>query len=324
MEISALVESLNALLHSAHSKKDFHFQAHKHLLAAAKSKSFLNELIIKNLVQPNFFNQSHYPVPSFPVFRNAEYELVVNCWIPYPDKSIEISTKSLHHHGPMLLSTITIFGPGYQHWLFKPAKNVDGTKCILDLIDYNQHGLYHIAFVDAFHVHVPMYPKELSLTLALWTSSQKSSVLDHLKSQPFISKNKLILSQLISKLGMSKLLRVKQLKNLDYYPVTNGFTTINFRSDTEYCRGPVEHRIQTLFSIIQNTIGPDIFNMVDLQSIISNEFNSSPQLRSLSLKFANSLKQGITILPILTPGLHTNQQLSNFSSQQISASASLC
>ena len=319
MALQNLVDQLLCLSDVIEDKRSFHFAAHQHLLSASKSTNFLSEIVLANLVKPNFFNQEHYPHPSFPIFRNPSFELVANCWIPYSDKGLEISTKSLHHHGDMLLSTITIFGAGYNHWLFKPCSISSDVDHLynLELIDFSRHSLNHIAFVDSHFIHVPMYPNELSITLALWTSSTTTTRLDKIKAKPFISKNTKLFRNIISSLGLSSFFKVKSLSNLDFYPIEGGFKLIPDRRLTEYSRGPIEHRIQTIFSILQSIFGSTIFDLIDLHSIVLQDLKDNPSQLKFALELLQSLRDEIPIPPILTPDLHIGKQYSNFTTHQV-------
>ena len=159
----------------------------------------------------------------------------------------------------------------------------------LELIDFSRHSLNHIAFVDSHFIHVPMYPNELSITLALWTSSTTTTRLDKIKAKPFISKNTKLFRNIISSLGLSSFFKVKSLSNLDFYPIEGGFKLIPDRRLTEYSRGPIEHRIQTIFSILQSIFGSTIFDLIDLHSIVLQDLKDNPstqvRLRASSIHY---------------------------------------
>ena len=143
-----------------------------------------------------------------PIALNPYFELVVNCWIPLPDRRTDLSTKAIHHHGKLLLSTATIFGPGYEHWTFSPPEPVSAKQDYwkMRLLERAPHPLHHVAFVDAQVAHVPMYPKDLTLTLALWTSSAPTTVRDFVKRVPWVNRNANALRTASDRLGLRKTL----------------------------------------------------------------------------------------------------------------------
>lgn len=313
---------LSACHKISQSKQEFHKLVKPILHKLSKDSDFLSNLITTTIFTPGFWNRPHYPVPSFPIFRCPDFELVANCWVPYPFDSELISTKSLHHHGPMLLSTVTAFGPGYYHFLFNPAPDDSSDVVPLTLNTYDHHSLHHIAFVDAYHIHVPMYPISLSITYALWTNSTNTSFLDTIKSLPFIQAYKKLFIRLITLLKLTSRFQLKSYKSLDYEPVSNGFRLIPERSLTEYKLGPVQDRIQTIFSILQQVLPQNQLNSIDFLSIAASEFSDSPDHYQFFISCVKSLSSSTPIPSVLSSGLHVNQPMSNFTESTILDSSS--
>ncbi len=87
---------------------------------------------------------------SIPVGLNPFFHLVAHCWIPLPGRETHISTKAIHHHGDLLLSSVTIFGPGYEHWMFTLPEPIDALQGLytMELIEAAAHPQDHVAFVD--------------------------------------------------------------------------------------------------------------------------------------------------------------------------------
>ena len=83
----------------------------------------------------------------------------------------------------MLLTTVTAFGPGYEHWTFSRPELVDRERELFStkILSREQHGPKQPAFVDAFVAHAPFYPDKLSITLALWSNQFPTSWKDKLK-----------------------------------------------------------------------------------------------------------------------------------------------
>ena len=88
-------------------------------------RSLLTEVLRKHLNTQGVLSNRNYPVVGLDLVLNPYYGLVANCWIPLPGGETDISTKSIHHHGEMLLTTVTAFGPGYEHWTFERPWVID-------------------------------------------------------------------------------------------------------------------------------------------------------------------------------------------------------
>ncbi len=277
----------------------------------------LREIIRLNMAQPGFFNKFHYPAPSMQVVRNPYFDFVVNCWIPLPDKSSNVSTKALHHHGSMLLSTATAFGPGYEHWMLTFPKVIDRESELfhMDLIEAAPHYLHHVSFVDKYIVHVPMYISSLTLTYALWTNSRPTTWKDRLKAIPMMKRNSAALRKIGKSLGLTKALDLKLEEYLDFYPTEAGFKGVRNRDDVEFKRGPVSDYLPSIFHVIQKTGQSDLAD--EIAELVKNERDLKPLDRELALALVDDLKSGRVIESKLTEGLHYGFHHSNFSREAI-------
>ena len=68
MALQNLVDQLLCLSDVIEDKRSFHFAAHQHLLSASKSTNFLSEIVLANLVKPNFLIRSITLILHFPYF----------------------------------------------------------------------------------------------------------------------------------------------------------------------------------------------------------------------------------------------------------------
>lgn len=277
----------------------------------------MREIIRLNISQPGFFNRLHYPAPNMQVARTPYFDYVVNCWIPLPDKATNISTKALHHHGPMMLSTATAFGPGYEHWMLTYPESIDRDKELyrMDLIEVAPHRRHHVSFVDKYIVHVPMYIPSLTITYALWSNSRPTTWRDRLKAMPAIKRNAAMLRKIGKKLGLTKALDLKMEEYLDYYPVEGGFKGVRNRDDVEFKRGPVSDYLPSIFHIIQETGNADLAD--EITGFIRREPELSESDRKLALSLVDDLKAGRPIPSKLTDGLHYGFYHSNFTREAI-------
>src|SRR5437868_3943491 len=117
MNVDQYVAELTRLFASAPDKHSAHDRSTSVLQAMADSPTALTEILRRHLADPGSL-RGHYPVVSMVAASTPDFELVANFWLPLPDASVDVTTKAIHHHGPMLLTTVTAFGPGYEHWTF--------------------------------------------------------------------------------------------------------------------------------------------------------------------------------------------------------------
>lgn len=287
------------------------------LEAMTYDPAVMREIIRLNIVQPGFFNKTHYPAPSMQITRNAYFDFVVNCWIPLPDRATNISTKALHHHGPMMLSTATAFGPGYEHWMLSSPEPIDRENEMfrMDLIANEMHRMHHVSFVDKYIVHVPLYIPSLTITYALWTNSVPTTWKDRLKAVPVLKRNAAKLRSMAKSLGLTKALDLKMEEYLDYYPVDGGFKGVKCRDDVEFKRGPVSYYLPSIFHIIQETGQADLAD--EIAGLIRKEPALSKSDRDLANSLVDDLKAGRPIESKLCEDLHFGFYHSNFTREAI-------
>jgi hypothetical protein len=238
---------------------------------------FLTDALSAHLRAPGSLNQKHYPVVGFNVDLNPQFGLVVNCWIPLPGRESDVSTKAIHHHGDMLLSTVNAFGPGYEHWTFTRPQLIDeaSERYEMRLLERTPHPSGHVAFVDSYVPHLPFYPSETSITYALWTSRFPVTWRDRVKRIPVFQKNSAALRGLAVRAGLARKLELKVVEYFDFYPTTEGFCGI--RERTEFERGPNEDYLYSLFHVCQATGNDRLVTLVE-ERLASGEEVENPQL----------------------------------------------
>ncbi len=245
--------SLKKIFSGARDKHEANYKCTQVMTDMSGDSQFLTEVLRNFIQKKGTLNTLHYPVVGINIESNANFELVANCWIPLPDESTSISTKAIHHHGDMLLTTATAFGSGYEHWTFKTPTVVDADKEIYDLefIERLPHPRNHVAFVDAYIAHLPLYPPDLTITYALWSSRFKTSWKDSLKRIPLMQRNNKRLRDLAESLGLSSQLELKVVEYFDFYPSSEGFRGIKERK--EFQRSNNEDFLVSFFHILQET-----------------------------------------------------------------------
>jgi hypothetical protein len=223
------------------------------LQAMAASPGVLTSALERHVSVPGALNAKHYPVVSLELASNAHFGLVANCWIPLASGDTNMSTKAIHHHGEMLLTTVTSYGPGYEHWMFTtPAAVEPGSDLFtMTLIERAPHPLGHAAFVDANIGHVPFFPPSLTITLALWSSRRRTSWLDAVKRVPSLHKHSVTLRKMAAAAGLTRMLDLKLTNYFDFFPSPEGFKGMKERE--EFPRGPNEDYLYSLFHVLQRT-----------------------------------------------------------------------
>lgn len=134
----------------------------------AASAGLVEAILSRHLARPDVLRTPHFPVVSFHIARNPYVHLLANAWMAHPDQRTDLTTKAIHLHDRLFLTTVTIFGPGYEHWLFeRPRRRGGGYRT--RLVSIAPHPPGQPAFVDTEVAHTSTFPSRLSLTLCLWT-----------------------------------------------------------------------------------------------------------------------------------------------------------
>jgi hypothetical protein len=247
------VEELVSVFRRSATKHEAHRRSAPILGQITREPRFLREALRQYVLRPGSLERDNYPVVGIELALNPYFGLVINGWIPLPDRSTEISTKAIHHHGDMLLTTATLFGVGYEHWMFTPAKLVDRERELFEmkLVEAAPHPQHHVAFVDADVPHCPIYPADTSLTLALWSSKHPVTWRDYVKRmRPFRGREE-SLREIARRMGLARKLELKIVEYFDFYPTNDGFKGMRVRKEFEL--GPNEDHLHSVFHLVQKT-----------------------------------------------------------------------
>lgn len=282
------------------SKHEAHARARRVMEQLSRDPSFLSAVIAKYLATPGALEKRNYPVVGMNVALNPWFSLVANCWIPLPDRNTNISTKAIHHHGTMLLTTATLFGPGYEHWMFSmPAPIEEGSDTYsMELMEAAPHPHHHVSFVNAWTAHVPFYPESLSITLALWSSYLPTSWRDRVKRLPFFQGREESLRRLAVRAGLRKRLDLKVVDSFDFYPENAGFGVTRHR--TEFALGPNEDHLHSVFHVVQQT-GNEHLAAEIRRVLATGKLNHN---RDTVERLLSRLQRGEPIEGRLSPGHH--------------------
>jgi hypothetical protein len=307
------IRELKAIFRDARDKHEANRKSAEVLTNMSADKEFFTDVLDRHLKNPNNLNTLHYPVVGLDIELNEDFGLVANCWIPLPDKAVDISTKAIHHHGDMLLSTVTAFGTGYEHWMFETPTLVDANTELYELkvLERTPHPRHHVAFVDAYVAHLPLYPPDLTITYALWSSRFPTTWKDKVKRMPIVRENSARLKSLATKLGAAKKLDIKIVEYFDFYPTGDGFRGIKVRE--EFSRSTNDDYLASLFHVIQET------DNVHLVSTLRKTVEAGTITdRDRVDEYIRAIEKGDPIAGRLSPE-HYNVPRANFSKNEILA-----
>lgn len=305
----AVGELLN-VFRSAGSMHDAHAAATPVMVQLTRQPAFLTAVLERYLSNPRSLDRKNYPVVALDIALNPWFSLIANCWIPLPGRETHVATKAIHHHGNLLLTTATLFGPGYEHWMFSRPEQVDAAtgKYRMDLLEVAPHPQHHVSFVDAWIAHTPFYPKDLSITLALWSSQFPTTWKDHVKRQRWLSRHAEVPKKVAAKLGLAKALDLKIVESYDFFPTESGFQVMRERK--EFALGPTEDHLHSVFHIVQRT------GNEHLARTIRRQLGEVKVGRATIERLLVDLERGTPIEGRLSPG-HYDLPYANFSRDDV-------
>jgi len=273
---------------------------------------FTTGMLQKYLATPGSLDRGNYPVVALPVDLNPWFGMNANCWIPLPDRKSNLSTKAIHHHGKLLLTTATLFGPGYEHWTFTTPVARSGSNDLysMDLIEAAAHPRHHVAFVDSFIPHTPFYPTDTSITLALFSNSSPTTWRDRAKRLPVVRGREQQLRKLTQALGLGRALDLKIVDSFDYYPTADGFRVMRERKEFEL--GPASDHVASVLHLIQKT-GNEQLAPVIRRNLEAGRYREG---RAAVEELLPKLERGEAIEPRLSAG-HYDRPYANFTREDI-------
>jgi hypothetical protein len=263
--IAGYKKRLDAAFRGATTKREAHSSSAPVMRELTADAAFLTEVLSGYVSQPESLNRGNYPVVTIKVDSNPYYDLVVHCWIPLPSGETDISTKSIHHHGELMLTTGTMFGPGYEHWMLDQPILIDPPNSVysMRLVGHGVHSLHELAFVDSYVAHVPLYPSSLTITVCLWSSRSQKSWKDTLKRVEFLQRHSTALRQAAVRIGLKRALDLKVVDTYDFHPIEGGFRGIKERR--EFPLGSNEDHLHSLFHVVQNTGNEHLASIIEEQ-----------------------------------------------------------
>ncbi|MBL4655745.1 MAG: hypothetical protein JKY33_07975 [Bacteroidia bacterium] len=234
------------------------YEAHRKtasvVVEMAKDKSIWFEIVKKNLSQTSYLQkQRHHPIIAFEIEENADFSFIAHCYLPLPNREANISHQSIHHHGNLILTTVSSYGSGYESIIFKNDfkidKNTGRTEMHIDKVYSNKS--YNLEFIDTYTPHIVFFPSALSITYALWSNNKKLST-DKIKRNPILQKFKMPIIQILKKTGLASLIGINVMEYFDFYPHNGEILALKERI-FGYTPGTNSNFIQNVLYILQQT-----------------------------------------------------------------------
>jgi len=286
------------------------------LLEMAKDKRILLEIINRNIKSTGFFLQKRInPVIAMTIVDNPFITLIAHFWMPLPDRSTNITHQSIHHHGRLLLTSVAPYGPGYESIIFKQGFKIDlQTEFVSIEIDKEyKNPLYNIEYIETNTPHVVFYPKELSVTYALWTYDQRS-ILDKIRKNSFLQKNK---DHILQFLNYIKGIRPKinTIEYFDFFPFNSKMAAIKDR--VLYPVGSNENHVHNVFYILQQV------GYSDYEGLKKTLATYPEKIKQQGFNCIDQIEAGEQIQDIFDP-IHLNIEKINFSREELELSVNSC
>jgi hypothetical protein len=307
------IRRLKLIFRSSRSKHQAHELGREVLLEMADAPAVFTEVLEAQVRRPGGLNSTNFPTVGIDIELNPYFALAANCFLPHSTGRTDMTWNSVHHHGSTLLTTVTAFGPGYEHWRFTRPKLLDEDRDLfaISLIDRREHGRNDAAFVDAYMPHAVMYPRSLSVTYALWSCEAPVTWRDRVKRLPLIRGREDVLRGVARRLGLSKALGINVITYFDYYPCDGGFK--GMRERIQFRRGPNEDYLHSFFHVLQQTRNENV------SRAIKEQLNRPGAVQNPEVVTAllERLSAGLPIERRLSKGVHDPMPHMNFPAEQI-------
>jgi hypothetical protein len=306
------ISALDSVFRHAASRHAAHEQSRPLLLDMAASDRLLTAVLAKHIATPQNLNVKNFPSLGFDVALSPHYHLVLNTFFPHPSKATDITCNAVHHHGELLLTTATTFGPGYEHWRFTSPTAFDPANDLFQfgLIDRRVYARGDAAFVDALMPHAVMFPGAITATYALWSNRHGVTWRDHAKTLARKAGIDKRIRSLAVRAGLKRRLGIRLAEYYDYHPAERAFCGMPERQ--QFARGPNADYLQSLFAILQATKNEALSRDIERQ-LETGKVEEVGVVRTLMAK----LRKGDRIEPKFSDPAHRDVAHMNFKAAAI-------
>lgn len=216
------VKAVIELSDSMDDRFGFHKKSH-HSLREMGSIEFVSLVFETNLMDDGFLkrNWTTYEIPFLYIYENNNFYVKYHIFPPVASGDTEKAANIIHHHNNYLLSSYTMFGPGYHtlHFDKTIVDNPDGTANLKLTKDFF-HGTNEISVVESWEPHIVFNMSDTTTTIVLW-SPDKKLVTDGLRNHPLVKPFKRIILSVIYLFGLDKVVGVAP-KGVKQYYVEDG------------------------------------------------------------------------------------------------------
>jgi len=244
------------------------------LKAMGADREVLFDVFRKSLSDDEFIGKHrHYPTLAFEIYQDKNVGISGNCFMPVPDRRTDLSVVSIHHHGKLLLTTVAAFGPGYESILFRRGFtiNPEARTAEMQIEKQYQFTRGNVEFVDSNQPHVVFFPKDASITFAMWAYKKANTITQSLKNNFIVKRFKEPIRKLLKKTGLLEKAGVNYVDNLDFYPEGKHIKVLKDR--IRFNEGTNENFLTNVFYVLQQAGFKDVAFLESLKSIHpENEF----------------------------------------------------
>lgn len=242
-------------------RRVFHEKVAPLLLKMGADKSFLTQVVQRNLDDAGYVNQewSAYNIPYFHVYETDDFVLKIHLFPPAESYVPGIAAHAIHHHNNYILTTNAFFGSGYESILFEKEVITDPItlRSRLKVRKHFHQKDWNPSTVDAWEPHIVFLPETLSATLLIWTPEKKRAT-DSLRNKGLLKKIKTPLRKVIQAFGMEHVFGIAKGSTYQYYtaPDGDGYMAVDeleYFAPSKAEKGDEinEKSMQLLFSFVQ-------------------------------------------------------------------------
>ena len=254
-----LTQQIKELSEQITDRREFHAKAENVLREMASDKEFLDAVVQFNFNRSSFLehNWSLYEIPCLWIADLGDFQMKFHVFLPMKDFQEGIAGSCIHHHNNYLLSTLGVTGSGYESFIFEKDSQLDPNKGEISL-KVRKHFVQKegsLTLVDSWEPHVVFNPREMTVTLTLWTPDAKRST-DKLRHNPILKAFKKPLRNVIHAFGMDDKVGIASANTYQYYEHNGAFKAIKedeFFAPTRAAKGDNvnEDYIRSIFAFLQ-------------------------------------------------------------------------
>lgn len=213
-----IVSEVIQLSNRLSDRMDFHTQSHEYMRKMG-SLDFVSKVFETNLLDDGYLKRqwSNYEIPFLYVYENNNFYLKFHIFPPVESKDTEKAANIIHHHNNYILSSFTMFGPGYHtcHFGKEILEDQDG-KVQMTLEKDFFHGNGEINVVESWEPHIVFNMEDTTATLVLWSPDKKLAT-DGLRNNPLVKPFKKTILSAIHSLKLDRTVGVAPRDVKQYY-----------------------------------------------------------------------------------------------------------